>query len=288
VAPSGTRSLLRIGISSVFLIVIFDIRLLGFNTEIAGLRGLASDLPKMATISGKPLLKTADSAWLGTGQLRHVGAWLTSLSGGVYENDFARYFQLPVQRLTGLPWVRTTSATIFRGQAPQDVASMGQTSGPLKYIRNSGEWHVAVYGLPQVVAGLSVVSWGQDWGVLRVHRSVQDRELSVGGVTYPIGLGSHINGWVQLYAQESDCRLKVGCGIDDGSGGVSHAQCSVEREDGAIVWASPIQSSSKPPTFASVRVPAGGSVFLIGRSVARHGVDHGHLNWLLSECQVGL
>jgi|GEM_PF-3326298 len=288
VAPPSKRYLWRICISAVFLIVVFDVRLLGFNSEIAGLKGLAGQMPTMATVSGQPLLKTPDSAWLGTGQLRHVGAWLTSLSGGVYENDFARYFQLPIQRHADLPWVRTTSATVFRGSLPKDVASTVQPNGAVKYKRESGNWHLVIYGAPTPISGLSVVRWGQEWGVLKSNRSVQDKVLSVGGVAYPKGIGSHINGWVQLYAEESDCTVKVGCGIDDASGGVSHVRCSVEKEDGAVAWASPVQSSGELPTFTSVTVPAGKSVFLVGRHVARHGIDHGHLNWLLSECQEGV
>ena len=285
IAPSTRPSILsRIAVCVVGLILLFDIRLIGFNTELRGLKQLAMLVPLNSSLAGENLLTKPHSTWMGYGQLKHVDTWVTSIRGGVYSNDFAHYFQLPIQRRSGLPWVRSTSAYLsWDGPEPTPLR-WSRPIGPVDQTTIASNFRLVLLKKLFYSDGLEITRWGQDWGELVINKSVEHRPITIAGKNYTTGLGSHVNGWVQLKAPERDCTVRIGCGIDDNSGGLSHAQCSIEDEKGGVLWSSRKQSSKSPPQFEILKIRAGQSIFLIGRTVVGHGTPYGHLDWIISPC----
>ena len=267
------------------LSLLFSFRLIGFNSELIGLRHLSTFLSPTSSLASRTLETHPDSYWLGAGQFRHVGAWLTSLAGGMSDNDYAWYFQLPVQRRRTIPWMKSVSDTVHWGKENSPSLASLQTVGKAISTEQSSQWLLRQYSPPVLHNGITIYRWGQGWGDLQIDRSVANTPLSVGGRIFNHGIGVHTNGWVLAKTPEKHCTISLTCGIDDRSGGHSEAECHVfAAATGSLLWASHPISTGSQPAETIIHFSPDTLIFLMHRSRAGDSINYGHIDWGLSEC----
>jgi len=120
----------------------------------------------------------------------------------------------------------------------------------------------------------------QDWGTLRMDRSVDGNTLSVGGQAFERGLGTHANSRLVYGVHGGFRRFAAMVGLDDeAKPGAPVRACFEVWGDGRKLWESEPVATGEPARPVSVDITGVGRLELRVRSLEAI-IDHLHADWL--------
>ncbi len=149
-------------------------------------------------------------------------------------------------------------------------------SGPLWFpARIDSIGGVPVQGTPFRARMIS-----QGYSYLRLNCSVYNcRPLSISGVTYKTGLGTHAESKIALFVPAGSKELSGMCGLDDGNGGQAAGAYCLIHSGPELLFRSPPLNSKNP--ISSFRIPLNGAqeVTLISRNTGASN-NWNHVDWV--------
>ena len=216
-------------------------RLAVFNHELRGLTALIQAVPRGVDVQELVVDTGPNSEAFGRGAIGQVTAWLTAANGGFLSNDSGGYFQLPIRRPPGKPWLGEYRWFVARG--PGDVPFRVRSRvGGVDVVKHADDWWLfASKTPPRALPGLEVVRYAQGWGSLDLNHSLSNGGLRVAGQPFALGLATHAVSKIQIRAAAASpgAHLHGAVGIDDDAGGPTTLVFEVRTPDGKRLWASP-------------------------------------------------
>lgn len=129
------------------------------------------------------------------------------------------------------------------------------------------------------VPAASLLMVRQETGQMRVNRSFSDKELSVGGVKYKKGIGTHATSMIPLPVPDSGsgqvASLEGACGVDDGADGEGSVEFRV-MSGSEVLWSSGVMKRGMAAKKFSVPVADNGirNLYLMADRVENNSYDH--------------
>jgi len=267
----------------VACLVVQGIRLAIFNHELRGLTALIKAVPLGVDVQELVVDTGPNSEAFGRGAIGQVTAWLTAANGGFLSNDSGGYFQLPIRRPPGMPWVGEYRWFVARGASdiPMRVASR---VGPVDVVeRADGWWLLTSKTPPRRVNGLEVVRYAQGWGGLSVDHALSGGPLRAAGQTFAHGLATHALSKIQVRASSVDAgtHLRGAVAVDDDAGGPTQLVFEISVPGGKPLWRSPPLGPGHPAVPFDVALQ-GRTDALLAVELAPNVADNrnAHADWL--------
>jgi hypothetical protein len=260
-----------------------NVRLYRYNEELDGLDEIIAAVEPGADVHGLVPETGGDSAVLGPWALGQVMAWITTVKGGILENDSGQYNTIPVQRRIDVVRPRHFRYYLTHGDVGLGQAmAAGRAGAPVTLARRAGRWNLfEALRSPLVIGGVTVVRWGQEWGELMSGQSVTGSPLTVAGTTFAQGLGTHSRSSIEVRVPAGAHRLTGKVGIDDAAGCPFGAIFRVYGPGHRELWTSGDVHLGEHARPFSVEVPGHEPVrdLLLQVDPVRSN-DCGHVNWL--------
>jgi hypothetical protein len=253
----------------VVWLLVFDFRVDRFNREMKDFAQVAAKAEPGADVQTFAPNRAGWSDVFGYRAMATAPAWFVAEYGGIIQDDYASRFNLPVQRKkVSFP---SRYRYIF---SIADVAEIKKAFPDAALRARSGRW--SLFERPLQTTGVfTIVRSGQGWGDLIIDDSVVQGPLSVAGVTYPRGLGTHADSWIQIRPPAGKTTLEGACGLDDSGRVAARIRCDVRQLDGAVLFSSDPMKKGDPPVPFSVKFPEHGDLILeifgIGENKGTHG-----------------
>lgn len=124
---------------------------------------------------------------------------------------------------------------------------------------------------------LPLIETRQDWGRLRIDRTVEGGALTLAGKRFPTGFGTHAESRIVLPVPQDAETFEVWAGLDSKGGSAGRVSFSI-RVDGKKVWESGEQLASMPPLQARIPLTNARRVELLVHSLGSNFKDHA--NWV--------
>jgi len=258
-------------------------RLAVFNREVRGLTELTRAIPRGVDVQELVVDTGPNSEAFGRGAIGQVTAWLTAENGGFLSNDSGGYFQLPIRRPPGRPWVGEYHWFVARGGSdiPMRVSSR---VGAVDLVKHADDWWLFTSKTaPRALGGLEVVRYAQGWGGLVLDRALSGGPLRAAGQSFAHGLATHAQSKIQVRASAAGpgAHLRGAVAIDDDAGGPTELVFEIWEPGGKRLWTSPPLS----PGHAAVPfdVPLQGRTdLLLAVELAPKVADNrnAHADWL--------
>lgn len=189
-------------------------RLQIFNREMQGLTVITKAVPAYADV--RPMVGETDTGSEAfSGMMVQTPAWVTASNAGFLENDSGHYFQLPIQRPLGLPWLGEYRWFVARGGAdvPEKVAAK---VGPVEVAKRAETWWLLRSAAPPLAVGnVEIVRYFQGSFRLSVGRAFSGAPLRVAGSSFTAGLATHAPSRIEIRLPAVGQRLTGLVGIDD-------------------------------------------------------------------------
>jgi len=256
-----------------------NVRLYLFNRELEGLTALTKAMEPASDVRGVVRDTSPDSMPFGPWQLDETSAWITAVRGGILENDSGSYFQMPIQRRRKFPFPYRYRYLIARGEKETASRNVRRIERRAQLIEASGDWYLfEAPPLAVIKNSLIVIRFAQGWGKLKINRSVTGGPLSVAGIPYNRGLGSHAISYIRVRALTLGSRLEGACGIDD-AGVLGRAIFIIRTLDGTTLFESGIVNHGESARSFSVPIKSGQDLILEALPVGGNASD-AHADWL--------
>jgi hypothetical protein len=123
-----------------------------------------------------------------------------------------------------------------------------------------------------------ITEWSQDYGQLRVNRSVGDHPLRCGGITYQRGLGTHANSVLHLQFDRNYQVLTGACGVDDESKPFGSVVCRIISA-GMVIFQTPVLRGGQGAAPFNVSVQGLHGLDLVVWAT-EDGITSDHADWL--------
>lgn len=138
-----------------------------------------------------------------------------------------------------------------------------------------------------VVSDNDILMTKQTWGQTQRDKSVEGNPLTISGVTYSSGIGTHATSMIPITVPSSAKTLTGGCGIDDEVSTTPQSTASVIfriLSGSEVIWSSDVMHKGDGTVFFSVDVPAGAKkLYLLADEYDTNSNDHAdwvNLNWI--------
>lgn len=283
-APSGDDPVSKhwrgvlFGLVAAFL-VLLNVRLGEFNRELAGLTELQSKMPEGSDVQTLVTATELDSKAFGSQQLGQTPAWVTASQGGMIENDSATnlYYQIPIKRNDDFPAPQDFRFAIAHGDVGRYGSMLRGMTGAREPKKRAGKW--LLYERPPIeTSDYHVVRWGQNYGKLRKDASVGGSPLTIAGVRYERGLGTHARAFARLKFRRANTTLQGACGLDDAAAGKGRARFRIQDDDDRVLFDSGELTQGHAAKAFSVTVPENGELFFEVLPVGN--IHFAHANWV--------
>jgi len=258
------------------------VRMQIFNGEMQGLTVLAKTIPPYADVRPMVVETNPFSSVFG-GMMTQAPAWVTAYNGGFLENDSGHYFQLPIQRPLGAPWVGEYHWFVARGggDVPDRVA---QKVGPVEVVKQADDWWLLHSTSPPLaVNNVDIVRYSQGAFRLSVGHAFSGAPLRVAGQSFQAGMATHAPSRIELRLPATGQRLTGLVGVDDDvAGHPTTIVFKVTTIDGTqVLFESPPLSAGQPALPFSVSLQ-GRTDLLLTAQVAppATSIDSAHADWL--------
>ena len=258
-------------------------RLQVFNREMRGLTVITKAIPAYADV--QPLVGETDAGSEAfSGMMTQTPAWMTAANAGFLENDSGHYFQLPIQRPVGAPWLGEYRWFVGRGGAdvPEKVAGK---VGPVEVVKRSETWWLLRSTAPPLaVNNVEIARYSQGSFRLAVGHALSGAALRVGGRSFGAGLATHAPSRIELRVPAAGRRLTGLVGVDDDveAGHSTTLVFKVTTIDGTkVLFQSPPVSSGQPAVPFSVPTE-GRTDLLLTADIAppATSINNAHGDWL--------
>ncbi len=118
----------------------------------------------------------------------------------------------------------------------------------------------------------------QSWGEPKIGRSTDDKEISMDGVVYQKGIGTHANSRIDLTLDGKAEELNAIVGASDSQKGTMATVIFAIKGDGRELWNSGVMTPESPPMAVAVNLK-GIQKLLLTVNDAGDGVANDHANW---------
>ena len=266
----------------VAFLCLLNVRLHTFNQELEGFREVAALIPPGADVQTRVPETNGNSVAFDDAELGQVPAWVTAEHGGLIANDSAvsGYFQIPIRHknvfLQDYPYVIAHGRLSRYRNALRGLTHSPQGSAEL--IKQSGDW--LLYKRKAIeTADYLVGRHGQGSGDLHFGREIDGKPLTLAGVTYPNGLGTHARSFIRIHLKRAAARFKGACGMDDTAGNRGKGAFRVRDSNGKVLFESGPLHAGVAPTPFSVAVSGQQELILEVDEVDRD-ISFAHADWL--------
>jgi hypothetical protein len=259
-------------------LVVLNVRLAGFNREMAGLDVIARSIPKGSDIETLVVQTDLNSEVFGADQLGQTPAWITAERGGMIANDsaVAIYYQIPIKR-NDVPFPARSRYVIGHGDRRSYRHVLRSATGSSAPLARSDQW--LLYERPGFETDdFVVVRDAQGYGTLAKDRSIGGRALEIGGVKFEHGLGAHAESFVRIRFKRAGKKLSGACGLDTNAGGPGEVVFRIRDDSGHVLFESAAMKGSMPAQSFSVALTGQPEVLL--EALAPHGVAYAHADWV--------
>src|SRR5690606_3044670 len=123
----------------------------------------------------------------------------------------------------------------------------------------------------------------QSWGTMQKDRSVEGRPLTVGGVEFPQGIGTHADSDIVLTPNAHFSTFTGYMGVDDEVSPNVSVRFKIIGDDDAVLCESPDMTSNMEALPFRVSVQTVSKIYLRTENVDNHDSDHA--DWLSLEFQ---
>lgn len=257
-------------------LVLLNVRLAWFNTELDGFREIAAHVAPRADVQTYLPRLGGGSEAFGPRELSEVPAWVAAESGGLIENDSASYFQMPVQRRF-VRFPRRYRYVFARGDERVVRARIGHEFPGAVVAARAERWFLFERA-PDVTGSILVVRSAQEWGDLVVDRSTTSAPLSVAGTVFDHGLATQGRSFIRVRSLTGRSTLDGGCGVDDDAPADAVLMCRVRGTDGSIAWASGPMPRGAAARMFSVALDANHEALL--ETVSTNRNEGNHADWV--------
>jgi hypothetical protein len=259
-------------------------RMFVFDREMRGLAVITKAVPPYVDIHG--LVRDTDQmSKVFGGMLPQTPAWVTAANGGFLENDYGHYFQLPIQRPVGRPWLGEYRWFVARGRGGTQgrVESM---VGPVRVVAEADDWWLFESTRPPLsTGGLEVVRYAQENGRLAVAGAAPGVTLRVADRVFGAGLATSAFSRIQVRARAAGHNLKGLVGIDDTAPGPTEVVFEVMTTDRKVLFQSPPLTNHQPALPFVVPIGGRTDLLLSAETTPRTGGHNIRVDWL--ELRVG-
>lgn len=282
-APRDSDALARqwlhvLGALCLGFLVLLNVRLAAFNTEVAGMDRIASQIQPGMDVQTLVPETDSNSPTFGAGQLGQMPAWLTAERGGMIENDSgaAIYYQIPIKR-NDVPFPWGFRYVIAHGNYRNYAGHLRRLTGSKAPVARDGDW--LLFERSHIETNdYVVVREAQGWGKLAENRSIAGSPLEIAGVKFASGLGAHAQSFVRLRFKRDARALHGKCGLDASAGAAGEVKFRIRGDDGQVLFESPLLRGGAPAVAFSV--PLAGKRELLLEANAPNGIASAHADWV--------
>jgi hypothetical protein len=257
-------------------LVLLNVRLYDFNKELAGLRDLAAHMQPGADVRNLMPDTSPHSEVFGAMQFGQVPAWITADQGGILDNDSAYYYQIPVKR-NNVPFPSRHRYIIARGEVARATSIVTSRVKDARLIYQSSPWLLFENRLTEG-GDFTVVRSAQSWRQLNLDRGVSGSPLSIAGVSYQHGLGTHADSFIRLRLDRAGRSFTGACGIDDQERARGQALFRIRDSSGEVLFESGEVLGGEPARRFSVILEGRKELLLEVRKVL--STDYAHADWV--------
>ncbi len=139
--------------------------------------------------------------------------------------------------------------------------------------------HLAVADETVPLSTVGIDKTTQGWGVAVADKSVQGKDLSIGGKKFATGVGTHADSFLYVDLKGGSKRFTAQVGVDDEVTG--HREAALVFRiiaDGRNVWESPVIHVGDAPSVADVDL-TGVKVLQLMAISAANDINFGHADW---------
>ena len=222
-------------------LLVHGARLAVFNHELRGLTDLIEAVPRGVDVQELLVDTGPNSEVFGRGAIGQVTAWLTAANGGFLSNDSGGYFQLPIRRPPGQPWIGEYHWFVARGGSDVPLRVRSRV-GDVDVVKHAWDWWLFTSKeTPRALGGLQVVRYAQGWGGLMVDHALSGGPLRAAGQTFAHGLATHALSKIHVRARAAGpgAHLRGAAAIDDDAGGPTGLVFEIGEPGGKTLWTSP-------------------------------------------------
>jgi len=123
------------------------------------------------------------------------------------------------------------------------------------------------------------------WGRPKNNKSVEGRQLSIGGQKFDKGVGTHANSVMYINLQKGSSKFSAFVGVDDEVGGNIGSIKFRVYTDGKLLWDSGVMKAGGPARKVSVDVKGIKTLILLVDS-AGDGISYDHADWAEAKFEV--
>jgi hypothetical protein len=260
----------------VLVLVSLNIRLWGYNRELAGLWELTSHMQQGFDVRSVLPGTVRHSQSLGPGQFGHVAAWITAEFGGILEGDSAKYYQMPIRR-GAIPAPSFYRYIIAEGKPDEVTRKVTERWRSARLVHVASSW-LLFEDPPAGNGDYTVIRSMQGWGQLQRDKAVSEAPLTIAGTRFDHGLGTHADSFIRVRIDKPGRALVGACGLDDRAGPGGKAMFRVRDDAGNVLFSSGEICGGEPAQPFSVLLEGRKELILEVRKV--EAIDYAHADWV--------
>ena len=257
-------------------LLLLNVRLHAFNRELAGLHDVAMHMEPGMDVRNFVVQTGPHSEVFGPMQFGQVAAWITAEHGGLIDNDSTKYYQIPIKR-NPVPFTSHPRYVVARGPVERVAPAVADQVKGARLILEARPWLLFEDRYPDG-GDFTVVRATQSWRQLNIDRAVSGGPLSIAGVSYAHGLGTHAESFIRVRIAGAASRFAGACGVDDRERAIGKARFRIRDNAGEVLFESGEVVGGEPARHFSVPL-AGRSELLLEVGVV-NAIPHAHADWV--------
>jgi alpha-galactosidase len=128
------------------------------------------------------------------------------------------------------------------------------------------------------LSSLDLSGTRQGWGKAMIDKSVTGKELSIAGIKYEFGVGTHANSVIRVKLNGKPARFQAEAGVDDSALDKPGSVVFKITGDGKAIWESPLMKAGNPAIHIDLRI-TGVEELILAVTDAGDGIDYDHADW---------
>lgn len=144
-----------------------------------------------------------------------------------------------------------------------------------------------ISAIDPVVSDADILMAKQAWGETKRDKSVEGKPLTINGVTYSSGIGTHASSMIPVTVPSTAKILTGGCGVDDEVTDTETIFSSIIFQilsGSEVLWSSNVMHKGDDATNFYIKIPEGTKkLYLLADQVDENYCDHGdwvNLSWI--------
>lgn len=128
------------------------------------------------------------------------------------------------------------------------------------------------------LSSLDLSGTRQGWGIAMPDKSVTGKDISIAGIKYAYGVGTHANSIIRLQLNRKAVQFQAEAGLDDQALNTSGSVVFKITGDGKTLWESPVLKSGSAAVPVDLKISKVSDLVLMVTD-AGDGMDYDHADW---------